>query len=395
MAMCKLFLLLLLVQFHEHQACYEEERRSLLKIKAYFQSNGYADYFLRPSWGEDDPDCCRWESVKCANTTGHVIELSLGNVGESIYGEPLPCMLNQSIFQPFKELRILNLSWYGINLIQKEGLSDLLRLQKLETLDLSGNSFSNNSLQSLSALTSLKNLILRNNYVEGSFPVQELSVLENLEFLDLSSNYPRGSLTMQGSNGLLRLQKLETLDLSSNYFSNNTLWSLSALTSLKKLSLSDNHMEGSFLVQYLKKLSKLRKLEYLDLSYNYFNKDIMRLLEFLPSLKFLKLFWNDMEGSLSDQEEIIESDIKNDKLKGNEASGKRVSKKKETEAQADDKAIPWRYDYDTIVYGQEEDVSKADTSNITGVGGITRSERCYTPEMLEKARREKAKEEEG
>ncbi|XP_022721182.1 probably inactive leucine-rich repeat receptor-like protein kinase At3g28040 isoform X1 [Durio zibethinus] len=327
MAMCKLFLLLLLVQFHEHQACYEEERRSLMKIKAYFQSNGYADYFLRPSWGEDNPDCCRWESVKCANTTGHVIELSLGNVGERIYEELLPSMLNQSIFQPFKELRILNLSWYGINLIQKEGLNGLLRLQKLETLDLSGNFFSNNSLQSLSALTSLKKLILNNNYMEGSFPVQELSVLENLEFLDLSDNFLRGSLTMQGSSGLLRLHKLETLDLSFNYISNISLRSLSALTSLKTLILSYNDMEGSFPVQELsvfenlefldlsnnklegslkmqdlKKLSKLRKLEYLDLSYNDFDKDIMRLSESLSSLKSLDLSFNYMEGSLSNQD---------------------------------------------------------------------------------------------
>ncbi|XP_022720761.1 uncharacterized protein LOC111278372 [Durio zibethinus] len=124
MAMCKLLLLLLLlVQFHEHQACYEDERRSLLKIKACFQSNiGCAGYFVLPSWGEDDPECCRWESVKCANTTGHVIELSLGNVGESIYGDNLPSMLSLSIFQPFMELRILNLSGFGINLIQKEGM---------------------------------------------------------------------------------------------------------------------------------------------------------------------------------------------------------------------------------------------------------------------------------
>ncbi|XP_022752350.1 protein NSP-INTERACTING KINASE 1-like, partial [Durio zibethinus] len=198
MAMCKLFLLLLLlVQFHEHEACYEEEKRSLLKIKAYFQSNGYADYFVLRSWGEDDPDCCRWESVKCANTTGHVIELSLGNVGESVYGDNLPSMLNLSIFQPFKELRILKLSGNWINLIQKEGSNGLLRLQKLETLDLSGNYFSNNSLQSLSALTSLKNLILSDTHMQGSFPFQELSVLKNLKFLDLTSNKLEGPPKMQ------------------------------------------------------------------------------------------------------------------------------------------------------------------------------------------------------
>ncbi|XP_022751308.1 uncharacterized protein LOC111300005, partial [Durio zibethinus] len=48
-----------------------------------------------------------------------------------------------------------------------------------------------------------------------------------------------------------------------------------------------------------------------------------------------------------------------------------------------DKAVPWKYDYDVVV--------NPDTANITGVGGITRSGRCYTPEALEKARKEKAK----
>ncbi|XP_022736187.1 uncharacterized protein LOC111289419 [Durio zibethinus] len=48
-----------------------------------------------------------------------------------------------------------------------------------------------------------------------------------------------------------------------------------------------------------------------------------------------------------------------------------------------DKTVPWKYDYDVVV--------NPDTANITGVGGITRSGRCYTPEALEKARKEKAK----
>ncbi|XP_022728769.1 uncharacterized protein LOC111284341 [Durio zibethinus] len=48
-----------------------------------------------------------------------------------------------------------------------------------------------------------------------------------------------------------------------------------------------------------------------------------------------------------------------------------------------DKAVPWKYNYDVVV--------NPDTANITGVGGITRSGRCYTLEALEKARKEKAK----
>lgn len=55
-------------------------------------------------------------------------------------------------------------------------------------------------------------------------------------------------------------------------------------------------------MQDLKKLSKLSKLEFLDLSYNDFENDILRLLEFLPSLKSLYLHENKLEGSLSNQD---------------------------------------------------------------------------------------------
>lgn len=107
MAKCKFLLLglvIFMVQLEEHQGCHEEERRSLLEFKAYVHSKG----FDAPSWDEDDPDCCRWERVKCANNnTGHVIELSLNNVAD------VQSLLNLSIFQSFKQLRVLDLSSNG------------------------------------------------------------------------------------------------------------------------------------------------------------------------------------------------------------------------------------------------------------------------------------------
>ncbi|XP_021300460.1 probable LRR receptor-like serine/threonine-protein kinase At4g30520, partial [Herrania umbratica] len=80
--------------------------------------------------------------------------------------------------------------------MQNQGSKGFLRLEQLETLDLTCNNLGNNTLQSLRKLTSLKNLILRSNLLEGSFPVQELSVFESLETLDLSQNFINGFPTM-------------------------------------------------------------------------------------------------------------------------------------------------------------------------------------------------------
>lgn len=54
-----------------------------------------------------------------------------------------------------------------------------------------------------------------------------------------------------------------------------------------------------------------------------------------------------------------------------------------------DSAVPWKYEYKVLTNSEQKQESSA---NITGVGGMTRSGRCYTPEMLAEARRQKAKE---
>ena len=105
------------------------------------------------------------------------------------------------------------------------GSISLLRLKKLERLDLGSNGFKRSIIPSLRLLKSLKTLSLAGNSLEGSFPAKgmpiyhntykvykqfllftffffhflvELSVFEDLEMLDLSINEFNGSLTVQG-----------------------------------------------------------------------------------------------------------------------------------------------------------------------------------------------------
>ena len=135
-------LLIVLVQIHGHRACFEEERMGLLEFKEFVRSNADdADrLLLLPSWVDDsDSECCDWERVTCNSTTGHVIQLSLHNVtqisnyvhyirwdngDEVFYYEDYYkiSLLNISIFQPFKELTSLDLSFNQIGgWIQNEG----------------------------------------------------------------------------------------------------------------------------------------------------------------------------------------------------------------------------------------------------------------------------------
>ncbi|XP_030970923.1 receptor-like protein 14 [Quercus lobata] len=318
--------LIVLVHLHGHRGCFEEERMSLLEIKEefvrstpnatirYYLPTSPARVYILPSWVDDyKSECCEWERVTCNSTTGHVTHLSLHNIWEfdieleeSNYYfsfKDMVWFLNVSLFESLKELRSLDLSFNGIGgWIEHKGSESLLRLNKLESLDLDANVFNQSIIQSLRLLTSLKNLNLSSNALEGSLPTKELSVFEDLEILDLSNNWLNGSETVQGSVSLLRLKKLERLDLGSNGFKRSIIQSLRLLKSLKTLSLQSNRLEGSFPTEDFKNLSKLSKLKHLDLGGNHFDKGILRSLGALSALTSLKLDYTQMEGPLYDQD---------------------------------------------------------------------------------------------
>ncbi|KAL4629137.1 hypothetical protein ACB092_05G287000 [Castanea dentata] len=344
--------LIVLVHLHGHRGCFEEERMGLLEIKEefvrstpnetiqesikYLIPSGVYPLFgghILPSWVDDHKsECCEWERVTCNSTTGHVTHLSLHNIWEfDVYFyypfdfEDMVWFLNVSLFESFKELRSLDLSFNAIGgWIEHKGSESLLRLNRLESLDLDCNIFNRSIIHSLRLLTSLKSLNLSYNALEGSLPTKELSVFEDLEILDLRNNWLNGSETIQGSISLLRLKKLGRLDLGSNRFNRSIIQSLRLLKSLKTLSLSDNYWEGSFPAKELSVFEDLEmldlsnnklngsltiqdfkclsKLKHLDLGGNYFKREILRSLGTLSALTSLKLDFNQMEGPLYDQD---------------------------------------------------------------------------------------------
>ncbi|KAM4113364.1 hypothetical protein ACJW30_05G215400 [Castanea mollissima] len=323
--------------------------------RVYHLSGGH----ILPSWVDDHKsECCEWERVTCNSTTGHVTHLSLQNMWEfdiepdvyfyyPFYFEDMVWFLNVSLFESFKELRSLDLSFNAIGgWIEHKGFESLLRLNKMESLDLDCNIFNQSIIHSLRLLTSLKSLNLSYNALKGSLPTKELSGFEDLEILDLRNNWLNGSETVQGSISLLRLKKLGRLDLGFNMFNRSIIQSLRLLKSLKTLSLSDNRLEGSFpakelsvfedlemldlsynhlngslMVQDFKCLLKLSKLKHLDLGGNHFKREILRSLGALLALTSLKLDYNQMEGPLYDQDLASLRSLEVLNLAGNDFNG--------------------------------------------------------------------------
>ena len=106
-----LWALILFVQIHEHNACIEDERMGLLELKTFLESKTNYTKPLLLTWiNVSESDCCSWERVECSTTTGHVIKLMLS----FIYRKQDTWFLNMSLFQPFKELRNLDLSTNNI-----------------------------------------------------------------------------------------------------------------------------------------------------------------------------------------------------------------------------------------------------------------------------------------
>ncbi|XP_075666491.1 receptor-like protein 14 isoform X2 [Castanea sativa] len=306
---CLLWGLIVLVHLHGHRGCFEEERMGLLEIKEEFvRSNPNATIkdhlspsWVLPSWVYDHKsECCEWERVTCNSTTGHVTHLSLHNIWEFdvhfyyTFGfKDMVWFLNVSLFESFKELRSLDLSFNAIGgWIEHKGSISLLRLKKLGRLDLGSNMFNRSIIQSLRLLKSLKTLSLSDNHCEGSFPAKELSVFEDLEMLDLSFNQLNGSLTFQDFKCL---SKLKHLDLGGNYFKREILRSLGTLSALKSLKLDYNQMEGPL---YDQDFASLRSLEVLNLGSNNFNGSLPKCLCGLKKLEELDLGWNSFEGTL-------------------------------------------------------------------------------------------------
>ncbi|XVE71581.1 hypothetical protein DITRI_Ditri10aG0162900 [Diplodiscus trichospermus] len=225
---------------------------------------------------------------------------------------------NDSILSSLSELSSLKSLYLAENQFTgsnpSNGIKRLLKLNKMEFLDLRGNILGNNILSYLRDFTSLKSLCLENCGLKGTIDMLEFNNLINLKELYLANNEIASLGSLFQSQGQLRLIKLEVLGLSGNFFNNSIFSSVAVLSNLKSLYLESNRLEGSIHIKDLNALSNLEELDIcnntandfvasqdnetelrltnlkkLDLSRNLFNNSILSSLDALSNLEELYL----------------------------------------------------------------------------------------------------------
>ncbi|EEF30060.1 serine-threonine protein kinase, plant-type, putative [Ricinus communis] len=175
-----------------------------------------------------------------------------------------------------------------------------LPFQELKHLDVFRNKIvgciNNEGFERLSTLENLELLNLGyNNFINNI--LSSFGGLLSLTTLYINENTLKGTLNVEGGEELLKLNNLEYLDLSVNHFDNNVLLFLKKLSSLKTLLISYNQLKGILNIEGGEELLKLNNLEFLDLSVNHFDNNVFSFLKGLLSLKTLKIRHNQLEGS--------------------------------------------------------------------------------------------------
>ncbi|XP_052298222.1 receptor-like protein 56 [Citrus sinensis] len=165
--------------------------------------------------------------------------------------------LNASLFTPFQQLESLDLTDNKIaSCVENEGIERLSRLNNLKMLNLSGNSFNNSILSSLTHLSPLRSLNLFWNRLEGSIDVKDS--LRDLEELDIGGNKIDKFVVSKG------LSKLKSLSLSGTRFKGTfNVREFNSFNNLELLDMSFNEINNLVVPQGY---SGLRKLKSLDLS---------------------------------------------------------------------------------------------------------------------------------
>nr|GME16118.1 probable LRR receptor-like serine/threonine-protein kinase At1g34110 [Ipomoea batatas] len=228
--------------------CDAEERRALLRLRDAFKyPNGTTPL---PSWDEEQMDCCMWERVKCDLSNHHVTQLSLGDI--RLWSPDSIFLLNTSLFLPFRELRDLSLDRNSIR-----GFYGVLNLSKLQVLDLTDNEF--HEIPSLGLLRSLRILHMELNWRINTWSHFEgICKLRNLQELDLGWNSFEGRIPLCLGN----LTSLRALILEQNFLTGSLPSAIfSTLNLLEYLSFSHNYFEGSFSFNSFWNNSKLEFFE--------------------------------------------------------------------------------------------------------------------------------------
>jgi Leucine-rich repeat (LRR) protein len=312
--------------------CIDDQRDLLIEMKnSLIFDNDWSTKLVR--WNESI-DCCSWEGVTCSDV-GHVVGVNLDS--ESISGGlhnssslfRLQYLQSLSLsdnsfdssqippeFGNLTNLSYLNLSWAGFT---GQIPIEISRLTRLITLDLSTYSRYNSNLPDLATLvqnlSELEELYLDgvNISAQGNEWCQALSSsLPNLRVLSMSRCHLSGPL----HSSLQKLQSLSIIRLNYNDLSAPVPDFFADFTNLTSLSLSSCGLNGKF----PKQIFQAPTLQTLDLSDNELLQGSLP--EFHPngSLQSLTLSRCNFSGSIPDSmanlTQLVSLDISSNSFTG-------------------------------------------------------------------------------
>ncbi|XP_039134065.1 receptor-like protein EIX1 isoform X3 [Dioscorea cayenensis subsp. rotundata] len=227
-------------------------------------------------------DCCSWEGVHCDNLTGNIVGLQLRG--------PYPWSDESYFFKDDSDY--LQLQYLHYLQLGGEISPSLLQLQHLNYLDLSCNFFNGTSIPSfIGQFKELRYLNLSYSYFGGLIPAN-FGNLSSLHTLDLSYNdgVYVDDPAHQWLSHLISLQHLGMSGLP--FFSNSSsslFLALNKLPSIKEIRLSDCWFESiPLFIPHL----NFSSLSILDLSYNSINLSVPYFLFNLKSLQYLDISYN-------------------------------------------------------------------------------------------------------
>ncbi|KAK7826937.1 receptor-like protein 6 [Quercus suber] len=220
-------------------------------------------------------------------------------------------LTGQITFNHWKEFQSLVYLYLHHNSLEGSIPASLFFLPPLRTLHLGNNHFFG-QLHEFSNVSSflLKKLDLSSNYLEGPIPMF-IFELQGLQNLTLSSNNFNGSFQL---NVIKQLRNLTHLDLSNNNLLieyNGTNSSLSSFPQIEELILASNKLKT-----FPEFLRYQANLYHLDLSNNQIHGEIPNWFWKLPTLNYVNLSCNYLEGSLVNLPSLYLLDLHSNRLQG-------------------------------------------------------------------------------